>query len=356
MKIVSWNLKDIGTGKLAGTLPWFNNRGLGVNVLDYITKVVAADPIWQHVTGANPADVFVVVELVTGGTSKGSASTGSSLTSMTHFVNALNAAVAANPAFHYSAVTPALVTGHNECVGVIYNDLRLAHAGAADMGVLRLAANNRYLLPRTPYWVRFTEVAVPYTPLNIVAVHAPTTTPGTNSYRDPINWCNSLDGVTRISQAGFAAPERTLLVGDFNCGPVVSYTKRVRDAAGNVNDVNTQAFTQLITTCNFRSEIPHLPPQPVPAQIVPAATLTSLRSVVVHANPAPTNYLKEAYDTILYQLGGAGGVASTVWDLIGQARNANSNPVGVALYPADVVLLVQNYWAVSDHLPVAIEY
>ena len=61
MKIISWNLKNIGQSKLTNKLsPVLAAAGLGGTVLEYITKLVMADNAWRNITTANPADILLI--------------------------------------------------------------------------------------------------------------------------------------------------------------------------------------------------------------------------------------------------------------------------------------------------------
>ena len=79
MKIVSWNLRNIGNTKLTNTFTQkYLGFGLGNDVADYVAGLVMGSDRWNAVPNlsTNPADIFVVIELKTGGKKKGGAVSG----------------------------------------------------------------------------------------------------------------------------------------------------------------------------------------------------------------------------------------------------------------------------------------
>jgi hypothetical protein len=72
MKIVIWNLKNIGETKLTNsTNAIMAAKGFGSNVLDFMINLVTGNSIWSSVNPSlDPADVFVVIELKCGGQAK----------------------------------------------------------------------------------------------------------------------------------------------------------------------------------------------------------------------------------------------------------------------------------------------
>jgi hypothetical protein len=358
MKIIVWNLKNIGFRKLNNKFsPSFRAYGLGNNVREYITKVVLGNVIWDNTTSSKAADVFVMIELKSGGKIKGNPATGTALLALPAIVADLNAAVATKgiqATHNYNFVVPKVI-GYHECVGVIYNDKVLQNA-LDDSGILK-NTSGKNINPRTPYWVRFTEVNAPNTPLNIVGIHAPPPGSGSNNYRGPISFANQLYDVQKINQVNPTINERICLLGDFNCSPGVFYTSKKRSASG-AGPFNTPIypFTQLINTAEYITQLPPLPVAPSPPAAFPVNTLSSIRKKIVSTNPQPTDYLNEPYDNILYKLPGVGGgIRTNVLDLIGNARNVSVNPA-MPLYPNNVKATSNNYWKVSDHLPVVLEY
>jgi hypothetical protein len=239
--------------------------------------------------------------------------------------NAMNnraAALNVQAQYHYSNVAPR-VTGRHECVGVIYNDLKLT-AGATGVG--RNQANNTYLLPRTPFWVTFTVTATGNV-FNLIGIHAPPPKGSVASYYvPPINFCALLANVAEINSVPVATG---VLLGDFNCNPATSYVKY--PPGNNYQPVNVFPFTGLV---NYQPILPN------------AAVLTSVRQKVFNQFPPPGNYLKDAYDNIIYRPAATGVNASNALNLIGNAP--------APLYQNNLRRLVSNYWKVSDHLPVMV--
>src|SRR5689334_11971369 len=133
MKIVSWNLKNIGQSKLTNAFsPTFNAFGLGNNVIDYITGLVMGATRWNAVASlsTNPADIFVVIELKTGGNQKGKAISGTCLPTLNDITGRLNLIVSKkypgnpDPPYQYDYVIPVII-GYHETVGIIFNKKQL---------------------------------------------------------------------------------------------------------------------------------------------------------------------------------------------------------------------------------------
>ncbi|MBL8234520.1 MAG: hypothetical protein JNL98_38840 [Bryobacterales bacterium] len=325
LKIISWNLKNIGQSKLSNKIdPMLAGAGLGNNALDYMMNVVMGDAIWQNINGTAPVDIFVVIELKSGGTAKGNAVSGTAIPTLNALSNAMNNVANANnitAQYHYSYATP-LITGRHECVGVIYNDTRLTPTAT---GVGRNSANNQFLRPRTPFWVTFSDSVTNGT-FNLIGIHAPPPKGSRSSgsfYVDPINFCVQMANVDQINGAGVA---NASLVGDFNCSPTSSYTKY---PPPNYTATAVQPFTGLT---NFQGIITN--------------QLTSVRKKVNNVLNPPANYLADSYDNIIYRPNNAGINASGVLDTIGNAP--------AALYQNNLRRLVSNFWKVSDHLPVMV--
>jgi len=332
MKIVSWNLKNVGNNKLANTFnPAITVAGLGNNVGDYIMNVVMSRPVWNNILSAALPDVFVIVELKSGGSTKGVAANGTAIPTLATLVAGMNAVANAglvppntNPNYQYAAVLP-LVIGYHETVGVIYNTRSLNYVNS---GILRDNVNNVNFLPRAPFWAEFTDDGG--TTYDLVGLHAPP--PGgapPNFYKPGIQYANVLTRSTQLDLANQMMPENTFVMGDFNCDPTYTYG----------NPAVGFAMAGYATS-------------------LAAVTLSSMRAAVVNGNPQPSNYLKDAYDNLMHAFpNGApvGGVTERVPDLIGNARNVNVAPVQ-PMYPGNVVMLLNNYWVVSDHLPVIFEF
>ena len=88
MKIITWHLDKLNTDKIgpdakaSSRLDYFNTAGLGGNILSFITKLVSGDKVWSNLwtngLTAAPADIFVVIGVVSGGQAKGTTASGSS--------------------------------------------------------------------------------------------------------------------------------------------------------------------------------------------------------------------------------------------------------------------------------------
>ncbi len=336
MRIIAWNLKNIGFGKLGNTFsPAITAAGLGNNVGDYILKVVMGQAVWNNILPAAFPDIFVMVELKSGGSLKGAAANGTAIPCLAAMVANMNMVANAglgggiNPNFQYQAVVPQVI-GWHETVGVIYNHQAL---NLTNSGVLRDNVNAVNFLPRAPFWAEFTYGGGANT-LNVVGIHAPPPGGGgVRYYRNPIRYANNLTRSNQLDLANLMVPEDTFVMGDFNTDPTNTY-----GAAPGI------AFAM-----------------PGYATTLPAMTLTSMRRRIVAANPTPTDYLSDAFDNVMHAFpNGApgGGVVEMVPDLIQFARNMNPVPPGppVAMYPGNRVMLLNNYWKVSDHLPVVFQF
>lgn len=326
MKIISWNLKNVGQTKLAKSFsPGFNALGLGNTVLDYVSRVVMGDAAWNAIPNfsTNPADLFVVVELKSGGRQKGMAVSGTCIPTISALTTQLNAiAQARYPlSYQYKYVVPA-ITGYHETVGVIFNTVTL------DLDVaqsVRDSTTNRWINPRTPYLAQFTIKSTGST-FQVVGVHAPPPN-GSDAvrFRPPIDFCRKLP---TIQAAGLA---NTFLTGDFNCNPADSYTTGM--------EAQVQPFAEL------------------PAYItkIPNGTLSRVRTEVARGEAPPANYLSGAYDNIMFNATEPAAVTETVVDLIGNARNMSKSPPP-NVSETNTTLVLNAYNAVSDHLPVVIEW
>jgi hypothetical protein len=317
MKIISWNLKNIGQTKLANPINGnIAAAGYGNTVLDFMMRVVMGGGIWAGVNSLVPADIFLVIELKSGGHNKSQAAFGTATPTITAITQAMNVVAAAfpfpaNAHYHYTFVNP-LITGHHECVGVIFNDRLLTYVAS---GVLR-DNMNRYLNPRSPFYTSFTLNATAQ-PLNVIGIHAP---PPQGAlavrYKNPISFCVKLPTIPFVMQA---LPQETCIGGDFNCDPTSVWVN---------NGVATSPFTNL---AGYATGLPN-------------NTLTSVRKKLDNSQPGPGRYLGAAYDNLLYKLTAAPNGEYTM-DLIG-----NVNALGVGL-----LAKLNSYWVVSDHLPVAME-
>ncbi|MCB0429497.1 MAG: hypothetical protein H6585_02525 [Flavobacteriales bacterium] len=322
MKIVSWNLKNIGQTKLGNNFTaTIANKGLGNNVGDYINRVVMGNVAWTNILTANPADIFIVIELKTGGHQKGKPVSGTCIPTITTITANMNnyvngTALAANYTYNY--VTPQVV-GYHEAVGIIFNTQRLTFAGN---GVLR-DNNNLYINPRTPYGATFT-INGTANQINVVGIHAPPPSGGANiRFKPPIDFARKVATVPQL------ATPNSMVSGDYNCDPTSTYT----NGFGNQVGWNFAGYGTLLAP----------------------NTLSSVRNKVANGNPPPANYLSDAYDNLLFNFAAPMGTTQLVADVIANARDMTQNPP-TALYPGNLVALVNNYNKVSDHLPVVIEF
>ncbi len=125
MNIVSWNLLNIGRGKLKREVnPAVAKTGVGNNGLDYIVKAVMGDSIWSG-AGAVAVDIFVIVELKCGGGDhKGNEATqGAAPFVLTWLTEAMNTVAAVAKIDKKYEFAPPLITGNRETVGIIYNSM-----------------------------------------------------------------------------------------------------------------------------------------------------------------------------------------------------------------------------------------
>jgi hypothetical protein len=323
MKIISWNLKNIGATKLGNAMnPAVALAGYGNTVGDFILNVVMANALWNGVNTAFPVDIFLIIELKCGGHNKSTVAAGTCTPTLTALVNAMNVVAAGlAPAlnYHYTAVAP-LVVGYHECVGVIYNDQALTHNASV---VLR-DNNLRYINPRSPFLANFTVGGGP-AQLNVVGIHAPP--PGGAAairFSKPIGFCNRLPQIPTLM---LAPPNQFVIGGDFNCEQANTWT------------VGGYARHPFFNPSVFAPPNTDLVGY---ATNLPAGTLTSVRNKVDNSQVGPARYLNGAYDNILYQTG-APPIGEYAIDLIGNLV------AGVGL-----VAKLNNYLRVSDHMPVAV--
>ncbi|AXY74646.1 hypothetical protein D3H65_11930 [Paraflavitalea soli] len=333
MKIVSWNLKNIGQTKLSNAFAaTYRAFGLGNNVLDFMMGLVMGRPRWNAVAGltTNPADIFVVIELKTGGTGKGQGVSGTCLPTLQGIRSAMNTLVGQiypnnnNPPYTYDYITPQIV-GYHETVGILYNTKRLKVLSAQ---AFRDHASQKWINPRTPYGALF-QVLNSTDSFQVVGIHAPPPK-GANGvkYRPPIEYCVKLPGISPASMTN------TFIMGDFNCNPASYYVKNIPGGTQNVFP-----FTGL----------------PAYGTLVPNGTLSSVRTKPANTQPPPANYLSDAYDNIIYNAALPGAPQELVVDMIGKARDMNTFGYPL-LVGTNLVALVNAYNKVSDHMPVVIEW
>jgi hypothetical protein len=323
MKVMFWNLRNIGSSKLARAFPpgILPPAGMGNTVLDFIVKVNMGDAVWVNATSTTPVDVFVIVELRSGGDQKGQDGTGACLRVLPRVKAAMNN-VGPAATYKYKKVDP-LIVGWHEVVGVFYNMRKLTYVDSASM---RNSANN-FLLPRTAFWTQFTVIATGL-PLNIIGLHGPTSDPNTGEYTDAVKFTNDLDDIAQINQLALNPKQSTLIGGDYNVDPLNSYYVGNRPKRRKVG-----AFDKLVSS-SYEITLPN-------------GTLTSIRDALDNNQTPPANYLSQPYDNIVFRLPGV-NPSPTVKrvDVIGKAPTYATNQG--ATFNA-----VQG---MTDHLPMAVEW
>ena len=320
MKIVAWNLLNVGQNKLTKPLNPLA-AGYGGYIIDFIMNVVMGNPIWGGTNQSSiPADIFIVIELKSGGHLKGNPVSGTGIPCMTTLLNAMNTIVANTPAYvgNYNyARTLGMITGRHESVGIIYNTVRLNYLGH---DVVR-DNNYHFVLPRTPYMAQFT-LGPAGAQFNVVGIHAPPPSGAAAvRFKNPISFANKLPTCPDLM---VGAPQNYFIGGDFNCCPTDTWM---------TNGVALTPFNN---------------PPPAPANKTMTGystslvngTLTSVRKTLQNAQVGPLRYLSGAYDNVLYFP--VGNYLEYSPDLIG-----NMNAAGMGL-----LARLNNYRKVSDHLPV----
>ena len=337
LKILSWNIQNVGQVKLSKTFSaTMKATGMGNNVLDYIVKVAMGDTFWWTAPYDKPADIFVIIEPVSSGIAVGDDVKGSAgPLAILDIVNAINTVAGGTPP-PFKAVQPMLETssiGHKETIGIIYNRKKLA---LHDYEVLKDNALN-YISPRTPFMAEFKVLSgapsVNY--LKITGIHASPekTAPATggtgaplpkNPQDPPVLYCRQLDDCSDITTAEvvIAHQEGSLVMGDFNCNSATV------DSKGNT------PFQPMVVNNNYTVALP-------------PTTLTSMRTAT-YSSLSQIDYRKNAFDNILYLLpAGATFANADVFDLIHRNPKFAGATTKNKLKP-----IVKAYWVVSDHLPV----
>lgn len=332
MKIVIWNLKNIGETKLTNsTNAIMAAKGFGSNVLDFMINLVMGNSIWSSVNPSlDPADVFVVIELKCGGQAKDAdASDGAAVNFLKTVVTAMNTVVSKTPSLNgkylYDAAPPKII-GHHETVGVIFNTKVLTYKSGK---VLRDSKKN-FLLPRAPYAAWFQHIPTAQN-LLITGLHAPPPGGGANRFKSPICFATKLPSVPEL----MTLPSTTtvLIGGDYNCSPKDTWKSK------GVNltpfDNPSPPAAKDLTLTNYRT-------------LLPANTLSSVRAKFAPKQSGQSQYLNAYYDNILYK--NVTPTKETVTDLIGPVPGI----VGTTAPTVGLVASRNNYWTVSDHLPVVL--
>jgi hypothetical protein len=352
IKIICWNIQKIGSGKLNKQITSISrNVGQGNTVLDYIVNFVSGSGVWNGGVATDPVDVFVIIEMMSNRQGKGQLATGSALRTQTRLINAMNTEIntrGLQGQYNYAGVVQRNISP-GECVGVIYNTVKLNLTNAQ---ALRNNLNG-WLGPRTPFLARFTTVAIPNTPINIIGIHAPTTG-GNDHYADPLNYTEDLADIPEIIQQ----LETVLIMGDYNCS-TCAYRTVQQTVNGKRQRIQAHGFQTLVNNLNYLTETPY----PIFQNQPPANIYSSVRKKTNNSYNPPFNYMSEAYDTVLYNLVPAQMAATVegVNDLVANSQNTlgpimqgttqvNNGPI----YPAYTGTLVKQYNKISDHFPVTI--
>ncbi|MCA6363470.1 MAG: hypothetical protein IM638_10565 [Bacteroidetes bacterium] len=351
LKLISWNIDKMSTRVLNRRLSNVTrNCGLGNTTLHYMTNFITGSPVWNNGNQGVPADVIIIIEPKSGNQGKGQNATGQGPLSVQQLINALNAAINnLNMGNQYNYLgAPLLNINRAECMSIIYNNRVLAMTGS---GVLR-NNQNAFLLPRTPFWARFTTVTAPNTPINIIGVHGPQK--GDNKggmdhvYDAQLRYADALAGIPEVIQQN----ETVIIAGDFNCS-TCSKSKRQIIVNGVRRATRTWGFGALVNL-NYTTQIPN----PMFQNAPPAAIYSTIRRGVNNNFPAPLNYLSEAYDTALYHLVPQLNIVQQVDNLIGTARNTlgavqngNQTIQNGLLVTNHLPSLLKQYKNISDHLP-----
>jgi hypothetical protein len=352
MKVICWNIQKIGSGKVNKRLTSVvRNCGLGNTVLDYIVNFVTGSSVWNNGVNGVPADVFIIIEMISNRQGKGRAATGSAVRTQQRLLNAMNNEMIARNIqgqYNYASIAQQNIS-RGETVGVIYNTVTLTNTAARSVR----DNNVHWLNPRTPFLTRFTTVAPPHTPINIIGIHAPTKN-GEDIYDTPLQYADNLATVPEIIQQA----ESMIIMGDYNCS---TSSKRIVQEVNNGKRrrVNNFGFTDL-RNLNYTTLIPN----PMRQQPVPTAIYSSVRKKVNNDYAAPLNYMSDAFDTALYHLVPPAIVAQNVNNMIANAQNT-IGPVMQGnrqinnldmLYPNHLATLLRVYNLVSDHFPVTMTF
>lgn len=340
MKIICWNLRNIGGPKLTGadnTLsPDLAALNLGSTLLEYIVKVVTGDPVWSNATNGDqttcltsntPADIFVIIELKSGDGGKGRRARGGCQVVLPTITNALNVATDNNYDYTFmnTKENPLPITGKRECVGVIYNQRKLTYHSSK---VLRDDRAN-YLRPKTPFLIKFLTVDNNDF-LTIVGLHAPPLGGAPSPNKPPIDYCIQLSTCPDLEE-----DENILIMGDFNCSP---------DSFYYYNQTMKRFPFDSLKDEYFENDLP-------------TPTLTSVKTELDDTFDAPANYLSMPYDNIFYKSSMFAGVETKVLDTIGKARNMIDPANPVDLTNDQLSAMVEEYFSkFSDHLPIQIEF
>lgn len=326
MKVVFWNLKNIGERKLSNKLnAKVAAANYGNNVLDFMVKLVMGDNVWNGVNlNLDPVDLFVLIELKCGGTAKSAeADQGTGVNTLKAVTAAMNTYAAANvtsrPAlanYSYDFVKP-MIIGNHETVGVIANMKSLTFQ-ARD--VLR-NSKKQFFLPRSPFAAQFKQNSNGVA-LTVAGIHAPPPQSGAIQFKRPISFATQLPS----SPVLMNTPGHVFLGGDFNCAPDNTWT--TKGVALKPFDNPSPPAPANLTLTGYNTKLP-------------STTLTSMRKKVDNSQTGSARYLKAFYDNILYIPNNT--APEYVPDLVGTIH------AGVGL-----TALLNNYWVVSDHLPVVL--
>jgi hypothetical protein len=358
MKIISWNLCNIGMTKINGTNQ-INNilkaANYGNSVLDFIIRVVMGNTVWGAINTPRPADVFIIIELT--GLAKadtvGKAASGNARQILAQIVSAMDAA-SPNPAnYKYDFVPPISIASgtKKESIGIIFNKILFSQPSTPTPGSPGLPASGYGLVLNSlgksiatggddrcsPF---FADLVIPTSSpvtalgnlLRVIGVHAPPLGKRGVDYefRPPISYSERLVNCANVIQT--PGPP-IFVVGDFNCCPTSYYL----DLGKN----KVKPFEGLLTP----------PTGPVTwtaySTALPAGALTSVRDSVDTALAGQAQYLSKSYDNIFYsRMVPPAPNTETALDLIGSFTVA-----GVGLTAS-----LDSYRKVSNHIPVVAEW
>lgn len=335
MKVVSWNMKNVSLKKLSNKFSsTIGSYGLGNCVGDYMLNLVMGSSAWSNIANlsGNPADIFVIIELKSGGNKKGMSVSGQCLPTLNNIVTNMNKrakALKVESNYDYGYAPP-LVNGYHETVGVIYNKKKFS---VETFKVFRDESTNKYFGKKAPAGVLLKKVGTT-NGFQVIGIHAPPPkgTSGDQQFREPIQFSNQLQ---TIAPAGM---DDSFFMGDFNCNPANTYVSGTGASAKTVT-----AFQGMLTGGGkFKTDIPN-------------GTLSSVRQTYMSNLDPPASYLSGAYDNMIYNKGNT--TYEIVVDMIGNARNINAvgKPVMFGTSNPTSRAILNAFNQVSDHLPVVYE-
>jgi hypothetical protein len=352
LKIITWNIDKISNRVLNRTIGSVVQKcGLGNNTLDYITNFLGGSSVWNNGVQGVPADVIIIIEPRSGRQGKGEPATGDCLTTQTRIITSLNTFITnqqLEARYQYAGVTQQNISP-GESLIIIYNRITLEYKKS---GALR-ENKGGWLSPRAPFWAKFTTVANPNTPINIIGIHGPQK--GENkggadmAYNAQLAYADALATIPEIIQQD----ESVIVAGDYNCSTCARRKKqfiieeeKIMKRVWGFEKLVELKYTTLIPSPMFLADIPY-------------NIYSSVRKSMRNDETPPLNYLSEAYDTALYHLVTLSNPVQQVNNLIGDAQNTlgtikNGNQVienGPLVNDYAAALRKQYQKKVSDHMP-----